>query len=441
LASLGIINGTQLYLTNKEASIAAQVLTKVPVPVEPEQPVKKDSNGAASGGAASSSNAPAPSTTAAAPPPATYGTPGDDKLQANPKFETFDKFLKSRRFDTSALPGNATFISSRVSQGGMIKIPPAVSIKQQPFRHVDTLSVMNVPEIEYFIGYWQNDLMEMGMQRVGWMYGYYLEDVNYEEGTRAVLEAIYEPPQEMIGEIAQFKDDPNHAKVEKLAEALGLEMIGWVFTSFPLDHDDQLLSPVEVQRMARLQNEHSTQAHFTKYTLSKFVTCAIRPDPKQGGGPALNPFMVSDQACAMQRGGIFGDDPDRKHVVVRESQKNELIPDFIVEGKPNKKILTDFFVVRINDSTFKKLRSMFTHADFPRENRQTQPQRRDDLKKYFRKRDNKEPSWSRFADFHLLVYIAQEIDIDTAVAIADCVRDRKQVPEGMVDLFKQLTQG
>ena len=105
----------------------------------------------------------------------------------------------------------------------MIKIPPAVSIKQQPYRHVDTLSVMNVPEVEFFIGYWQNTLMENALQRVGWMYGYYLEDVNYEEGTRAVLEGIYEPPQEMIGEIAQFKDDPNHVRVDKMAEAMGLE--------------------------------------------------------------------------------------------------------------------------------------------------------------------------------------------------------------------------
>merc|ERR1712232_447634 len=306
LSSLGVANGTQIYLINQEASIAAQVLTKVPVPVEPEKPVTKSGSGtggAAASGAASSS-APAP----AAAPPATYGTPGDDKLQANPKFETFDKFLKMRRYDTTALPGNQTFLSSTVSQSGMIKIPPAVSIKQQPYRHVDTLSVMNVPEVEYFIGYWQSHLMENAMQRVGWMYGYYLEDTNFGEGTRAVLEGIYEPPQEMVGEIAQFKDDPNHGRVDKLAEALGLERIGWVFTSWPLD-DDQLLSPVEVQRIARLQNENSTDVHFTNYRLSKFVTCAIRPDPAQGGAPGINPFMVSDQACAMQRCDILGTTP------------------------------------------------------------------------------------------------------------------------------------
>ncbi|CAK0884790.1 unnamed protein product [Prorocentrum cordatum] len=143
-----------------------------------------------------------------------------------------------------------------------------------------------------------------------------------------------------------------------------------------------LVTPAEVLTMGRLQHENSTDAHFTKYRLSKFVTCAIRPDPNMGGSPCLNPFMISDQCTCMVRDGILSDNADRKHCVVREAQKNELLPDFLVEGKPNKKILTDFFVVRVNDTAPKKHQRMFTHADFPRENRQTHPQKRDDIKKY-----------------------------------------------------------
>ncbi|CAK0900389.1 unnamed protein product, partial [Prorocentrum cordatum] len=105
-------------------------------------------------------------------------------------------------------------------------------------------------------------------------------------------------------------------------------------------------------------------------------------DPNMGGSPCLNPFMISDQCTCMVRDGILSDNADRKHCVVREAQKNELLPDFLVEGKPNKKILTDFFVVRVNDTAPKKHQRMFTHADFPRENRQTHPQKRDDIKKY-----------------------------------------------------------
>eukprot|EP00439_Symbiodinium_sp_Y106_P062343 s2416_g9.t1 len=94
--------------------------------------------------------------------------------------------------------------------------------------------------------------------------------------------------------------------------------------------------------------------------------------------------------------------------------------------RSSKKIATDFFIVRVNDTAPKKHQRLLTHAEFPRENRPTHPQRREDLKKFFSKIPKSEPSWSRFADFHLLLYIAKEIDVDTAVTIAECVRDRKE---------------
>eukprot|EP00933_Yihiella_yeosuensis_P028245 TRINITY_DN22066_c0_g1_i1.p1 TRINITY_DN22066_c0_g1~~TRINITY_DN22066_c0_g1_i1.p1 ORF type:complete len:507 (+),score=106.69 TRINITY_DN22066_c0_g1_i1:127-1647(+) len=442
ISQLGIVNGTQLHLTNKEASIAAQVLTKVPVPVEPEAPISKDgAAGTGSGSASSSSAAAASGGGASSSSSNSAPAVGPDGKKAPPKFETFDAFLRNRRYDTASLPGSQKFVTGRVQKGGQIKIPPAVSIKQQPYRHIDTFSVINVEEVQNFIGYWHSVLLENAMQRSGWIYGYYLEDKNYDEGTRVIVEGIYEPPQEMIGEFARpLPDDPNLARVDKIAEALGLERVGWIFTTLPLE-DDTLLSPEEVCHIAKLQNEHSTDCHFTKYTLSKFVSCAVRPDASMGGNPGINPFMVSEQACAMIRDGIMTSHPsDNRAVLVREAEKNELIPDFCVEGKPNKKILTDFFVVRVNDTAPKKHQRMFTHAEFPRENRQTHPQRREDIKKYFSRIAKSEPSWSKFADFHLLIYIAQEIDELTAIEIAKCVRDREEVPDGVTFLINQLIE-
>merc|ERR1719401_1929098 len=141
----------------------------------------------------------------------------------------------------------------------------------------------------------------------------------------------------MLGEMAQPKDDPNRARVDRIAEALGIECIGWIFTTLPLE-DGLLLSPDEVQRIARLQNDYSTDIHFTKYRLSKFVSCAIRPDVSLGGDPSINPFMVSDQCCAMVRDGIMCESADPKNCIVREGQKNELISQFLVESKPTKTI-------------------------------------------------------------------------------------------------------
>jgi len=440
LSQLGFVNGSEVHLRNREASIAGQVLTKVPVSVEPEEPVAKSS----SAGGAGPSVPPAPSSSSSSAPASSGSAPKaveSDGKKADPKFETFDAFLRKRQYDVGALPGNQKYVTVKITRGGMLKIPPSVSIKQQPYRHIDTLSVINVPEMESFIGYWQGVLLENAMQRAGFMYGYYLEDKNYDEGTRAIMEAIYEPQQEMAGEVAEMvKDDQEMSRVNRIAEALGLECIGWVFTSLPLE-DGLLLSPEEVVRIARLQNDHSTDKHFTKYTLSKFVSCAVRPDPAHNGAPGINPFMVSEQACSMLRDGILTATPsERRACVVREAGKDEMIPDFVCEGRSSKKIATDFFIVRVNDTAPKKHQRLLTHAEFPRENRPTHPQRREDLKKFFSKIPKSEPSWSRFADFHLLLYIAKEIDVDTAVTIAECVRDRKDIPEGVTMIFNELTQ-
>jgi nuclear protein localization family protein 4 len=244
----------------------------------------------------------------------------------------------------------------------------------------------------------------------------------------------------MVGEMAYPKEDKQAAMVEKVAEALGLERIGWIFTTLLLE-DGLVLSPTEVQRIARLQNEHSTDAHFTKYNLSKFVSCAVRPDVEQGGRPTMNPFMVSDQGAAMVRDGILSENSEPKSCVVRAADKKELISSFLVEGKPSTTIPTDFFVVRVNDTAPKKTRSMFVHADFPRENRPTHPQRRDDLKTFFKaqaRKSTQASSWSRYADFHLLLYIAQEMDVNTATAICECVRDRTEVPDGVQLMINEM---
>merc|ERR1711957_1137076 len=129
----------------------------------------------------------------------------------------------------------------------------------------------------------------------------------------------------------------------------------------------------------------------------------------------------------MVRDGILAESADRKHCVVRDAKQGELI--------------SDFFIVRVNDTAPKKHQRMFIHTNFPRENRPTQPQKgREDLKKYFRSVPTNEPSWSQYADFHLLLYIAQELDETTAIGIGECIRDRKEIPEGTTMLIKHMIE-
>lgn len=59
-------------------------------------------------------------------------------------------------------------------------------------RHVDYVEFLNIPEIANLVQYWA--AKGKTEQRVGFLYGYYAEDINYKGGVRAVVEAIYEPP-------------------------------------------------------------------------------------------------------------------------------------------------------------------------------------------------------------------------------------------------------
>ena len=87
---------------------------------------------------------------------------------------------------------------------------------------------MNFTELNKFVNHWkQSGCLE---QRVAYLYGYFSEDPNYPEGVRVNIEAIYDPPQ--ISEMNGYYelDDPNKHKVDLIAECLGLELVGWMFT-------------------------------------------------------------------------------------------------------------------------------------------------------------------------------------------------------------------
>ena len=84
---------------------------------------------------------------------------------------------------------------------------------------------MNFKELNKFVNYWRSKgCLE---QRVAYLYGYYSEDPNYPEGVRVNIEAIYDPPQisEMNG-FYELEDDMHKMKVDAIAEALGLELVG-----------------------------------------------------------------------------------------------------------------------------------------------------------------------------------------------------------------------
>ena len=60
--------------------------------------------------------------------------------------------------------------------------------------------------------------------------------------------------------------------------------------------------------------------------VAKFVTVVVKP---QDDDIEINCYMVSDQCQALVDANVFGHSDDRKKLVVREPDSNEMVPAFL----------------------------------------------------------------------------------------------------------------
>ncbi|ORM41761.1 Nuclear protein localization protein 4 -like protein [Babesia sp. Xinjiang] len=353
---------------------------------------------------------------------------------SQPNFKSFDAYLRDNGYPVSDLALKQSYKPVLIERGKMNKLPSGVTVKHQPYRHVDHIELMNVKDIHSFANYWMIDL-EMAEQRAGWLYGYYVEDPHYPLGIRAVCEGIYEPPQKSSLCEVEFLQDDFLPVVDLIADRFGLERIGHIITHLPREN---YLSPQDVIDSAKVQLERVYDTHYTGYPVSTHVTCTLHPDSE--GKPALNAFMVSDTAMALLRDGIISEvQSDPMFLRIREpKQKNEILPQIIESGKEVTKFDPSWFVIRVNDSAPITPNSIFKYAEFPRENRCTQPVTTDAVKSFLSSRlaegfESSDPKI--FSDFHLLLYLAKILDVDTALAICDAVIGKAPLDPIMVELL------
>jgi len=433
-------------LSEMNVANGAMIQVKGKVSAKPAEPAAGSS---APGASASASAAPAQAASTAAPATSTASSSGaaaaKDPPAESPSNEkkgpthiSFEAFLRGRKYETGGLAGACSYKPVKLQKGIMNKMPLTVTLQHQKYRHVDHLEYMNTQEIQNFVTYCRTH--DMCIQRCGFMYGYYRDDDSYEDGCRAVLEFIYEPEQAgtMDGYLGHYivDSDQKHL-VDRIADKLGLECIGWVYTALPTD---ELLTSHEVFGIGHLQLKFSTDKHYSKYSLSKFVTCKITPDTNAGGAPHLAAYMVSDQGSAMLRDGLMGIPTDHRRCRSRGERPGELIPTVLEGGKETEEFDPDWFVVRVNDGAPKRPRSLLNHSIFPVENR-PEKQTRESLQTYFRKVAKLQNPWQKYADFHLLLYMAQEFDVDIVMEICSAIRQRIPVPEFTEDMIGALLRG
>jgi len=249
---------------------------------------------------------------------------------------------------------------------------------------------------------------------------------------KAVVEAIYEPPQQVDSTAAEgfvLEDDPMEETVEQMAEWLGLKKVGWIFCHEPSREKGFVMTSAEVIMAAEFQLEAAEGVNQTP-----FVTVKVAPG--LDGNVCVEAFQVSQQCMAMvAEEALEVNVQDPKLCTVNETFT------VIQEGKESPTVENNFFltVVPIVQHT-----SEVFVSDFPKLNRDldTRVPNHDALKKELSKAGT--AGWNfedRLADLNLLLYLTDYLDKENDMPrICASVVNRETMPldDGYKLIIKSL---
>jgi len=255
-----------------------------------------------------------------------------------------------------------------------------------------------------------NESLAFAVKRGGFMYG------NVSEDGQVEVNFIYEPPQQgMEDNLILMRDSEEEKRVDAIALGLGMRRVGFIFNqTVTQDKKEYTLSNVEVLLAAQLHAESE---------LKEWVTAVVKLEINEDGGADVHfePFQMSDMCVRLFKEGWFeteiGPEDDPK--------LSKLKKEVVVGVKDVKEVDNDFFLVLVKILDHQGPLS----CTFPIENRNTQTTMR--ALKTHMERARSLPFVKRISDFHLLLFVAQFLDVSSDVpALAECVRLQSHVPEG-----------
>ncbi|KAI9199682.1 NPL4 family-domain-containing protein [Polychytrium aggregatum] len=210
--------------------------------------------------------------------------------------------------------------------------PSSITLQPQGFRMVDHIEFEDPSIIENIVHFWRTT----GTQRFGYLYGRYEVYDKVPLGVKAIVCAVYEPPQLNEHDAIQLLlPDAAEAKIDQVAKQLGLCRVGMIYTDL-LDsgkgnglvvckrHEaSYFLSSAECLFSAEMQNKHLTKTRYapTGTFGSRFVTCVITGNRE--GAIDIESYQVSNVAMAMERDKIVEAcvKPDLMRVQASTSEK------------------------------------------------------------------------------------------------------------------------
>ncbi|KAF8089413.1 hypothetical protein N665_0506s0019 [Sinapis alba] len=257
-----------------------------------------------------------------------------------------------------------------------------------------------------------NESLAFAVKRGGFMYGSVSE-----EGGQVEVSFIYEPPQQgMEDNLILMRDDEEERRVDAIALGLGMRKVGFIFNqTVTQDKKDYTLSNVEVLLAAQLHAESE---------LKEWVTAVVKLEVSEDGGGAdvhFEAFQMSDMCVRLFREGWFETEIGPEDDPKLSKMKKEVV----VGVKDLKEVDNDFFLVVVKILDHQGSLS----CTFPIENRNNKTTVW--ALKTHMDRARSLPFVKRISDFHLLLFVAQFLDVASDVpALAECVRLQSHVPEG-----------
>ncbi|XP_062198975.1 NPL4-like protein [Phragmites australis] len=264
--------------------------------------------------------------------------------------------------------------------------------------------------------------LAFAVKRAGFLYG------RVDAETKEVfVDFIYEPPQQGSEDVVQLMRSPDEeARVDAIAEGLGMRRVGLVFTQAvgrkASETGEYTMSNREVVQAAQLQADGG---------IPEWVTAIVKLEVGDDGTGDVHfeAFQMSEICVKLFKDGVLetevGDADDPRLSKMRK--------EVMAGGKDTMEVDNDFFLVPVKISDHQGPLSV----GFPIENRGS-PVGMSALRSHL-DRVKHLPFVKRISDFHLLLQVAIFLDVKADVpALAACVKTQSRVPEGYQLLIESL---